>query len=200
MDPYRRILQEGRGSEARIETGRADVRRSSRKKKVDRMSYDEFIDYNNRIDEEQCIITVRCKSKDIPQIKRALIQMQGCAAGENVGAKQGSPPSLEGERELMERGEAMRTELTTIAKFVKDIQVDLKETLGALGDKVKNLERRIEMLEEPVKGLEASRAARKDTLIGHDGEDKRRNRRSSRRKKAAAAKAEMYTHRTEEEI
>lgn len=157
------------------------------------MSNEEFIDYN-RMGEEECTITVRCKSKDLPRIKQALIQAQGCAAGEDVRANRG-----EGERELKEREEAMRAELTKIAEFVKDIQGDLKETLRTLDDKVKNLGERLEMLEEPAKGLEA-RAARKDTPIGHDGEDKGKNRRSSRRKKAAAAKAEMDTHRTEEEI
>ena len=157
------------------------------------MSNEEFIDYNG-MGEEECTITVRCKSKDLPQIKQALIQAQGCAAGEDVRANRG-----EGERELKEREEAMRAELTKIAEFVKDIQGDLKETLRTLDDKVKNLGERLEMLEAPAKGLEA-RAARKDTPIGHDGEDKGKNRRSSRRKKAAAAKAEMDTHRAEEEI
>jgi len=157
------------------------------------MSNEEFIDYN-RMGEEECTITVRCKSKDLPQIKAALIQAQGCAAGEDVRANRG-----EGERELKEREEAMRAELTKIAEFVKDIQGDLKDTLRTLDDKVKNLGERLEMLEAPAKGLEA-RAAHKDTPIGHDGEDKGKNRRSSRRKKAAAAKAEMDTHRTEEEI
>ena len=157
------------------------------------MSNEEFIDYNG-MGEEECTITVRCKSKDLPQIKQALIQAQGCAAGEDVRANRG-----EGERELKEREEAMRAELTKIAEFVKDIQGDLKETLRTLDDKVKNLGERLEMLEEPAKGLEA-RAARKDTPIGHDGEDKGKNRRSSSRKKAAAAKAEMDTHRAEEEI
>lgn len=171
-----------------------DVRHSSRKKKVDRMSNEELIEFG-RMGEEECIVTVRCKSKDLPQIKQALIQAQGGAAGENVRTNR-----REGERELKEREEAMRAELTKIAEFVKDIQGDLKETLGTLGEKVKSLEERLGMLEEPAKGLEASGAARKDTLIGHDGEDKGKNRRSSRRKKAAAAKAEMDTHRTEEEI
>ena len=63
------------------------------------MSNEEFIDYN-RMGEEECTITVRCKSKDLPQIKQALIQAQGCAAGEDVRANRG-----EGERELKEREE-----------------------------------------------------------------------------------------------
>ena len=69
----------------------------------------------NGMGEEECIVTVRCKSKDLPQIKQALIQAQECAAGENVRTNRG-----EGERELKEREEAMRAELTKIAEFVKD--------------------------------------------------------------------------------
>ena len=92
------------------------------------------IDFNGD-GEEYCTITVHCKSKDAPQIKQALIQEQGRAAGRN-STNRGCPP----EGELIEGEDAVRVEMKTIAKFVKDIQVDLKETLGSFGEKVENLE------------------------------------------------------------
>lgn len=140
---------------------------------------------------ERTTLNIQCKMSEVPQIRQALreAQARGDGAGmggERVGDQGGLTRSVNDMKEIVD-------EMKTMARGVNELR-------EALVEKMKNLEERVCMLEEPEKGLEATRVARKDTsIVDVEEEGKGRNRRS-RRQKAAAAKAAKTSQRAEEEI
>ena len=149
---------------------------------------DEVFNYNNEggCSGERVILNIECKVSEIPQIRRALMEAQARGdglGGERVRDQGGLTQSVNDEKEIVD-------EMKTMARGFNELR-------EALVEKMKNLEERLCMLEEPEKGLEATGVARKGTSVVDAEEEGKGRSRRSRRQKAAAAKA---TQRAEGEI